>query len=1089
MAYLSSGASQLIHVRQYMHSGSKALLDGTVATRTSNLELRPLWDFGINHRVSKHQLNLWDIAGVKKKKMVNKIVTKGVAEKARSNIAPQSMYDVFVSFRGEDIRHGFLSHLANAFPRKQINAFLVKVIECKEKYGQIVIPIFYGVDPTIVRHQKKSYESAFAELEKRYNPSKVMNWRQALNKSADLAGIKSLDFRNDAELLEEIINLVLKSLSKHPINTNGLIGVGKPIAHLESLLRQETKKVRVIGIWGMGGIGKTTIAEEVYNRSFSEYEGCCFLAKVSEESGRNGIAFLKEKLFSTLLAEDVKIDSPNGLSDYIQRRIGRMKVLIVLDDVKEEGQLEMLFGNLYWFRSDSRIIVTSRDKQVLITNEVDDIYEVGVLNFSDSLELFKLIAFKQIQLEMEYYELLKRVVDYAKGIPLVLKVLAHLLRGKDKEVWESQLDKLKRLPSKKVHDVMRLSYDDLDRLEQKYYLDIACFFNGLSLKVDYMKHLLRDCESDNSVVVGLERLKDKALITISKYNVISMHDILQEMGREVVRQESSEDPSKRSRLWDHDDICGVLKNDKGNDSIRSISLDLSITQNLMISPHVFAKMNNLQFLDIREKFSAKNLVMLDLEHSQVEKLWCGVQDLANLKEVRLSNSKFLKELPDFTKATNLKVLNLENCPELKSVHPSIFTLDKLVHLDLSFCDSLTTFTSNSHLSSLLYLNLRSCPRLSTFSVTANNLIELDLSYCPINALPSSYFGCQSKLEILVLRRSKIKIIPSSIKNLTRLRKLDIQDCLDLLALPELPSSVETLHVEFCESLKIVLFPSTVDEQFKENKKRIEFWNCSNLDKRSLINIGLNLQINLMKFAYQHLSTLEHDYIESYVDYKDNFDSYQAVYVYPGSSFPKWLEYKTTKDDMIVDLSPPHLSPLLGFVFCFILAKDNKYCDKIELNITTIDVEDDSEKDGVDIYMHGPMFNFSDHVCMIYNQPCSQYLTRKAKNQKRFKVKVTARTKPNYMTESSKVELKGFGISPINHSTYGNLNKWNCLIIGDNYGTLPELPSSLEFVIAGGETLKTVLLPSTFVEQLKENKKRIEFWNCINLDESSLNDIG
>ncbi|PNX64701.1 NBS-containing resistance-like protein [Trifolium pratense] len=165
---------------------------------------------------------------------------------------------------------------------------------------------------------------------------------------------------------------------------------------------------------------------------------------------------------------------------------------------------------------------------------------------------------------MEFYELSKMVVNYAKGIPLVLKVLAHLLRGKDKAIWESQLDKLKRMPTRKVHDVMRLSYDDLDRLEQKYFLDIACFFNGLSLKVDYMKLLLKDCKSDNSVAVGLERLKDKALITISEDNVISMHDILQEMGREVVRQESSKDPRKHSRLWDYDDICDVLENEKVN---------------------------------------------------------------------------------------------------------------------------------------------------------------------------------------------------------------------------------------------------------------------------------------------------------------------------------------------------------------------------------------------------------------------------------------------------------------------------------------------------------------------------------------------
>jgi hypothetical protein len=372
--------------------------------------------------------------------------------------------------------------------------------------------------------------------------------------------------RNDVELLEEIINHVLKTLSNNPIITKGLIGIGKPIAHLDSLLRQESEKVRVIGIWGMGGIGKTTIAEMYFNQNCAEYDGCCFVEKVSEEFGRHGITFLKEKVFSTLFAEDVKINSPNWLSDHIERRIGRMKVLIVLDDVKEEGQLEMLFGTLDWFRPDSRIIITTRDKQVLITNEVDDsdIYEVGLLDSSEALELFNLNAFKQSHLEMEYYELSKRVVNYAKGIPLVLKVLAHLLLGKDKAIWESQLDKLRRLPTRKVHDVMRLSYDDLDRSEQKYFLDIACFFNGLSLKLDYMKLLLKDCKSDNSVAVGLERLKDKALITISEDNVISMHDILQEMGREVVRQESGKDPRKHSRLWDYDDIYDVLENEKVN---------------------------------------------------------------------------------------------------------------------------------------------------------------------------------------------------------------------------------------------------------------------------------------------------------------------------------------------------------------------------------------------------------------------------------------------------------------------------------------------------------------------------------------------
>ncbi|XP_045830287.1 disease resistance protein RPV1-like isoform X1 [Trifolium pratense] len=1093
MAYLSSGASQIIYARQYRHSGSNAIV-----ARTSNMEMRQLRDCGTNHRISKHQLNMWAIAGIKKNKFVNKIVVKAVAEKEMSNNTPHSKYDVFVSFRGEDIRRGFLSHLVEISSRKQINVFvddkltrgedisdslfqaiegscisliifsenyassrwcleeLAKIIECKEKYGQIVIPVFYEVDPSNVRYQKKSYENAFAEHEKRYK-SKVQIWRRALNISANLSGITSSSLQNDAELLEEIINVVVKTMSNHPIITKGLIGIGKTIARLESLLRQESEKVRVIGIWGMGGIGKTTVAEMYFNQNFSEYDGGCFLEKVSEELVRHGITYLKEKLFSTLLAEDVKINSPNWLSDYTAKRIGRMKVLIVLDDVKEEDQLEKLFGTLDWFRPDSRIIVTARDKQVLIANKVDDhdILEVRELEPSEALELFNLNAFKQRHLERDYYDLSERVVNYAKGIPLVLKVLGNLLCGKEREVWESRLDKLKRMQNPEVYDVLRLSYDDLDHLEKKYFLDIACFFNGLSLKVDYMQLLLKDYESDNSVVVGLESLKDKALITISKYNVISMHDMIQEMGREVVRKESSEDPSKRSRLWDPEEICDAFKNVKGTDAlpaIRSIRADLSVIRKLKLSSHVFAKMTNLKFLDFNgwydqecfdlqgpqsfptglrylhwihyplksfpEKFSAENLVILDLSRGLVEKLWSGVQELVNLREVRLSNSVLLKELPDFSKATSLNVLLMEHCTGLESIHPSIFSLQKLMQLDLSLCFSLATFTSSSHLSSLHYLNLGFCTNLSKFSVTLENIIELDLTAIPINALPAS-IGFQSKLETLVLKLTEIESIPSSIKNLTRLRKLDIQRCKKLLALPELPSSLETLLVE-CISLKTVMFPSTAAEQFKENKKRVEFWNCLNLDKRSLINIGFNMQINLMKFAYQHLLTLEHDSVESYVDYKDNYASYQAVYVYPGSSVPEWFEYKTTKNEMIVDLSS-HLSPLLGFVFCFILVEDSQHCYGIELKITTIDAEGDGEKDGIIIYMNRSCFYIeSDHVCMIYDQQFSHYLTSIAKNQTRFKIKVTARRQTKTYREIPEVELKGFGISPVYNSTYHDL---------------------------------------------------------------------
>ncbi|XP_061364023.1 putative disease resistance protein At4g11170 [Gastrolobium bilobum] len=857
-----------------------------------------------------------------------------------SSSAPQIKYDVFLSFRGDDTREGFLSHLNKNLHQKQIFTFvddklpvgceiskalleaierslislvifsqnyassswclleLVKIVECREKDGQIVLPVFYKVDPSHVRHQKGAYENAFAEHEKNYS-LKVQTWRSALKETANLAGFHSSNFRNEAELAEEIVKWVQKRL-KHvdKVNSKGLVGIAKPISHVESLLRLDSEDVRIIGIWGMGGVGKTTIAEEVYYRLHADYEGYCFLANVREELGRQGIISLKIKLFSTLLGEqDLKIETPNVLPPYVEKRLRRMKVLIVLDDINYSEQLEILVGTHDRFKNGSRIIITTRDKQVLAKG-VHGIYEVEALDFDESLRLFNLNAFEHNHIDIEYYELSKTMVKYAEGIPLVLKVWGHLLRGKKIEIWESQSKRLKKVPNKKVHDFIKISIDDdLHHDEKKIFLDIACFFDGLNMNVDKIKLLSKD--HDYSVAAGLERLQDKALITISEENIVSMHDIIQETAWEMVRQESIEDPGNRSRLLDTDDIYQVLKNNKGSEAIRSIVLNSSMIKELQLSPQVFAKMSKLQFLDLYcdwpykvlylphgldslpnelrylrwacypleslpSMFSAENLVELNLPYSRVKKLWHQVQDLENLNTLVLHSSTSLVELPDFSKATNLKVIDLRFCVELTSVHPSVLSINKLEKLDLGGCISLTSLGSNIHLSSLRYLSLYGTG---------------------IKQLPSS-IALQSKLEKLNLARTYIGNLPASIKHLTKLRHLAIHHCRELQTIPELPPSLEMLDASGCISLETVLFPSTASEQLNENKKRVAFWNCLKLDEHSLRAIELNAQVNMMKFAFQHLSIFGRSY------------DAQITYVDQESIIQEWLFYRKTTSDFL-----------------------------------------------------------------------------------------------------------------------------------------------------------------------------------------------
>ena len=153
----------------------------------------------------------------------------------------------------------------------------------------------------------------------------------------------------------------------------------------------------------------------------------------------------------------------------------------------------------------------------------------------------------------EFEDLSFHGLNYAKGLPLALIVLGSFLCGRNIQVWKSTLSKLKRVPDKQLYDTLKISFDGLEDHEKAIFLDIACFFKGV--EKDYVVKILDSCnfyaESGVSVLV------DKSLVTIES-NEIWMHDLIQEMGWEIVRQESTNEPGKRSRLWFHEDALRVL---------------------------------------------------------------------------------------------------------------------------------------------------------------------------------------------------------------------------------------------------------------------------------------------------------------------------------------------------------------------------------------------------------------------------------------------------------------------------------------------------------------------------------------------------
>ena len=239
----------------------------------------------------------------------------------------------------------------------------------------------------------------------------------------------------------------------------------------------------------------------------------------------------------------------------IKKILSSTRILLVLDDVDEWVQIENFLGGYDWFVSGSKIIITTRDKHLVATpGKSFSTYEVKELDQDEALELFSMHAFQSNKPKKDYLELANQVIQYTKGLPLALVIMGADLCGRTKPEWKSAIGKYERIPNKEIQKVLEISYEGLDETEQNIFLDIACFFKGFSKK--YVMDILDSC--DLNPIYGIQKLIDKCLISVDQYGKLLMNDLLQQMGKDIVRRESSQLPGERSRLWHYEDVLDVL---------------------------------------------------------------------------------------------------------------------------------------------------------------------------------------------------------------------------------------------------------------------------------------------------------------------------------------------------------------------------------------------------------------------------------------------------------------------------------------------------------------------------------------------------
>ena len=164
------------------------------------------------------------------------------------------------------------------------------------------------------------------------------------------------------------------------IAPNGLVGINSRVEKLKSLFAKEPNDVRIIGIWGMGGMGKTTLAIVVYGMISNQFEACSFIPNVREKSEKGKLLKLQKKLLEELLmGGDMKIQDVDHGVLIIKNRLHNKKILLILDDVYNSYQLEKL-ARKNWFGLGSRVLITTGERSLLVTHEVNEIYEIEALN-------------------------------------------------------------------------------------------------------------------------------------------------------------------------------------------------------------------------------------------------------------------------------------------------------------------------------------------------------------------------------------------------------------------------------------------------------------------------------------------------------------------------------------------------------------------------------------------------------------------------------------------------------------------------------------------------------------------------------------
>ncbi|XVF77469.1 hypothetical protein PTKIN_Ptkin14bG0046700 [Pterospermum kingtungense] len=800
-------------------------------------------------------------------------------------------YDVFLSFRGEDTRKKFTDHLYAALKRKGIVTFrddpdlkrgeeiapdllkaiqeswcsvivlsetyafsgwcleeLAEIVKQKKERGHKVFPIFYEVDPSALRKQTGKLEEAFASHEEKYkeDKEKIQRWRTALTEVTNIAGWDSKDSHES----EFIVDIVEKIHSAIPLQLIGPIFHSKDFmpskatnltfSHIIKALN--TNGVNMIGLYGMPGVGKTTLVKEVWKQA-KEQKLFDYVMMVTM-SQTPDINKIQDRIAESLHFK-FEASTEEGKAEVLWQRLKVLnKILIIIDDVWKAFELLTIGIPFGVEHKDCKILLTTRVERVCVQMNCHEKFQLKELSKEEAWALFKDKAdLKDVSSTLN--NVAEEVASECKGLPLAIVTVGTALKGASLDEWRAANQRFKDSRHLDNEDVceglynrLQLSYDYLkgDNIQSCFLLcslfpeDFDIGFEsllmlgigfGLFANVYFFEELRAE------ICATVEKLRESGLLLEANddfnagvYNerYERMHDVIRDFahwktlkeGRIFMVKEGLKEWPRESfkcctaiSLWKND-----INNFPANLKFPKLKFFVFGANNLVKIPSAFIEaMKSLRALRLqRVVFSVealkfmKNLRTLCFEHCELE----NISSLRNMKNLEILSLKATNifELPEeLVTLCALKSLHFSSSGEQQvNFPPSLLSrLTSLQELHVK-CDNNVNSSELKSLRGLTALSLdvstHQCflenfvfPKLRRYVISVNGTVGF-LEGLTIRTLRivnfSSSFNSFKELfcnvETLVLSevREHKNIVPSiDKKGLNELIFLQLKYCKDM----------------------------------------------------------------------------------------------------------------------------------------------------------------------------------------------------------------------------------------------------------------------------------------------------------------------